>query len=131
MNSPATPVRNTFRKHERLSSRKAIAELFQKGKTKQLNPIKMIFSILPVNDGQAGGCSIVIHVPKKLFKRATQRNRLKRRIREAYRLNKSDFLQQLQEQRKLAQLAFVYKNREEESYQNIAEAVQKLLKQMM
>ncbi len=73
----------TFKKPERLSREKLIQELFHKGSSFYLFPFKVIF--LP---GKGAASQVLVSVPKSIFKRAVDRNRIKRRIREGYRLNK-------------------------------------------
>jgi ribonuclease P protein component len=78
--------KHTFRKEERLSKDKLIQELFDKGSSFYLFPFKVFF--MPNPDQGAAFHQVVISVSKRNFKRAVDRNLLKRRIREAYRLNK-------------------------------------------
>ena len=76
----------TFRKEERLKKEKDIQELFTKGSSFYLFPYKVLFGLNP-NPGIS--ChQVLISVSKRHFKRATDRNRIKRRIRESYRLQK-------------------------------------------
>lgn len=77
--------RYTFSKAERLSSKKDIEELFAKGSSFHTYPIRVKF----FHTDRKTDHSVLISVPKRSFKRAVDRNLLKRRIREAYRLNKS------------------------------------------
>jgi ribonuclease P protein component len=77
----------TFRKAERLSKEKVIQELFDKGSSFYLYPFKVFF--LPNRDDQCPHHQVLISVSKKSFKRAVDRNLIKRRIREGYRLNKN------------------------------------------
>jgi ribonuclease P protein component len=76
----------TFRKEEKLNKEIWIQELFEKGSSFHLYPFKVIY--LPHPDTQYPITQVLISVSKRLFKRAVDRNLIKRRIREAYRLNK-------------------------------------------
>lgn len=78
----------TFRKEERLCSRKHLDLLFKNGSSFLLYPFRV--SYLFVEDQTDVQAQVVINVPKKRYKRAVDRNLLKRRIREAYRLNKQE-----------------------------------------
>jgi ribonuclease P protein component len=73
----------TFKKSERLSQKKLIQELFDKGSSFYLYPFKVFFAVKEAPTNQ-----ILVSVSKSLFKRAVDRNTIKRRIREGYRLNK-------------------------------------------
>ena len=74
----------TLKKSERLSQKKLIEELFDKGSSFYLYPFKVFFlpGDKPVNQ-------VMVTVPKSIFKRAVDRNTIKRRFREGYRLNKA------------------------------------------
>jgi len=75
----------SFPKSERLYKKKDIQELFDRGSSFYLYPFRIIVQKLPeVNTNQ-----VLFSVSKKNFKRAVDRNLIKRRMREAYRLNKS------------------------------------------
>jgi ribonuclease P protein component len=76
----------TFGKEERLSHRNQIDELFTEGRTFNVSPIKVVYKV--VDADTHAPIKIMVAVPKKKFKRAVDRNRLKRLIRESYRLNK-------------------------------------------
>jgi ribonuclease P protein component len=79
----------TFRKKERLNKEKIIQELFEKGSSFYLYPFKVFFLKIPDSDEVSP--QILVSVSKRLFARAVDRNKIKRRIREAYRLNKHEF----------------------------------------
>ena len=83
--------RFSFPKSERLCSRKAIEALFGTGEKQFIFPFRLavrnIEQPMP-DDPDAAPFQILISVPKKVFKRAVDRNLIKRRIREAYRLHK-------------------------------------------
>src|SRR3954470_16194313 len=76
-----------FGKEERLNKKKIIEELFAKGSSRQAFPLKIIFIRHP-DVGQSLH-QVLITVPLKNFKKAVDRNTLKRRIREGYRLNRT------------------------------------------
>jgi len=77
----------TFKKEERLCNKKLIEELFHNGSSFLLYPFRIVWlkQVLPV----AVPAQVLINVPKRRFKRAVDRNLIKRRVRESYRLNKS------------------------------------------
>jgi len=91
----------TFHKEEKLSKEKLIQELFDKGSSFYLYPYKVFF--MPNPDQEHPCHQIMISIPKRNFKRAVDRNLIKRRIREAYRINK----RQLPVQNKLL-IAYIY-----------------------
>lgn len=75
---------HTFPKTERLCSRKALEELFGGGhRSVSAFPIRAVY--MP-ND--VGVVRVMVSVSKRYFKRAVRRNRIKRQLREAYRLQK-------------------------------------------
>jgi ribonuclease P protein component len=75
-----------FQKEERLTRKKTIEDLFQRGTSFSAFPLKVIFTLN--QEAKASRNRVLISVPTRIFKKATQRNTLKRRIREGYRLNK-------------------------------------------
>ena len=76
----------TFSKHERVNKKKDIELLFAKGKAFALPPLRVVYISNP--DQAASTHQVLLSVPARTFKRAVDRNLLKRRLREAYRLNK-------------------------------------------
>jgi ribonuclease P protein component len=76
----------TFSKKEKLCYKKHIDQLFNDGRSFTLNPFKVFYV---VTEGQeTWPAHVLIAIPSKKFKRAVDRNRLRRLIREAYRLHK-------------------------------------------
>jgi ribonuclease P protein component len=80
-------ARFTFRKEERLHKEKLIKELFETGSSFYLYPFKVLTKRNP--DASIHVHQVLISVSRKNFKRAVDRNRIKRRIRESFRLNKN------------------------------------------
>lgn len=77
-----------FRKEERLSSLKLIERLYNQGSSFSLYPFRIVSLVVDPDECPS---KIVISVPKRKFKRAVDRNRIKRIIREVYRHSKADF----------------------------------------
>ena len=81
--------KNKFKKEERLCNKRLINVLYESGSSFILYPYKVVFH--PTNE-LAVPVQVLISVPKRRFKRAVDRNLLKRRIREAYRLQKNSLI---------------------------------------
>jgi ribonuclease P protein component len=106
-----------FSKEERLTRKKVIEFLFNKGKSFTSFPLKLIF--LPSAQAPT---QVLITVPARNFPKATDRNTLKRRIREGYRLNKD-----LLTPSTPFSLAYIYTAREILPSSKIHQAIQSLL----
>jgi len=81
---------NSFKKEERLCNIKLIEKLYHNGSSFLVYPFRILW--IPAEQDSATPVQVLISVPKKRFKRAVDRNLLKRRIREIYRLHKSEDL---------------------------------------
>lgn len=98
---------NSFRKEERLCSKKSLTELFQNGSSFLLYPFR-VTTLKSPDQNQTFPIQVVIAVPKKRFKSSVDRNLIKRRTREAYRLHKELHLYQcLKENKILLGLSYV------------------------
>jgi ribonuclease P protein component len=73
---------------------------------------------------------MAVSVPKRIYKRAVDRNLLKRRVREAYRLQKPLFFEFLNEAGVHVRLVIQYRGRKIESYQLIEEKLQEALEKL-
>ena len=83
----------TFSKEERLCSRRSLDLLFKNGSSFLLYPFRI--SYIYVSEPVVAPVQVVINVSKKRYKRAVDRNVIKRRSREAYRLHKQEYLYNL------------------------------------
>lgn len=122
----SAPIRNTFKKYERLCSRLLMDRLFQ-GDNRSVSayPIRAVF--LPVERSEQQGVSVLISVPKKRFHDAVDRNRVKRQLREAYRKHKHVLIEQMSEREQGLLIAFVYVSPQIESTDYIEKRMTRLL----
>ena len=120
-------------KAERLSNRNLINALFQKGNPSfHVAPFRFVW--IKIEEIQESNCQILIVCPKKRFKRAHTRNRIRRQIREFYRLHKNPLLQFLQEKQIQIGLGVFYQGKDEmdfnQSQDIFVSALQKLAAQL-
>lgn len=117
-----------MRKSERLSGKKAVSLLFEEGRSFYVPPLRIIYRF---EDRGASPASMLVSVPKRIFKRAVDRNLLKRRIREVYRQNKTELYGKLEAENKIMHLGIQYNKKEILSYTEIETAFKNALGQLM
>lgn len=113
----------TFPKHEKLKSRKAIEQLFEEGKAFKKYPIKLLYLSTTQEHTQAG-----FAVPKRNFKRAVDRNAIKRLLRETYRLQKTELTTACGT---TFVLLFMYIGKDAAPYKTVEKAMRSLLKKLV
>jgi len=116
-----------FGRKEKLKSRKQIDELFLNGKNFSVFPLRVTYQFLPTNKP---GVQVGVTAGKKYFKRAVDRNRIKRLIREAYRLQKIDLTEVVKQNGLKVFLFFVYTDKTIASFTVIKEAMSKALSRL-
>ena len=119
---------NLFGKEEKLKSKKIIEQLFKEGKSVSKNGFTLVYlpQVLPVFYPVQAGFS----VPKSSFKKAVDRNRIKRLMREAYRLNKIHLYEKLVVQQKQLAMMWVYKGKKLPDYETVLANVLECLKKL-
>jgi ribonuclease P protein component len=100
----------SYNKKEKLKSRKLIEELFAKGRPLSAFPLKVFFVLLPSTAEQTVQAGV--GVSARHFKKAVHRNRIKRLLREGYRLNKETLHTVANEQHKKLAVFFLYTGKE-------------------
>lgn len=129
----------TFTRQERLKSRKTIARLFKEGNSFVAYPLRVVWLELEREGAREGErvrkeesveedftTQVAISVSKRTFKNAVDRNRLKRRIREAYRLHKHEFYEKLADRNIALMLTFIAK--EDLAFAEIEAGVKKMIR---
>jgi ribonuclease P protein component len=121
----------TLGRNERLKSRKQIEQLFGDGKNFPLSPFRIYYRLIPIITDSPSNLQFGAGVSGKNFKRAVDRNRIKRLTREAYRLQKIQ-LQEILRQKKLQlNLFFIYTGKELPPFSIMKEKVNVILNKMI
>ena len=121
--------RLTFKKPERISIQREIDQLFKQGDAFISYPLRVVF--LKQKPFSGATTAALISVPKRKIKLAVNRNRIKRLIREAYRLNKMHLNNHLQEKDSGLLIAFLFIGNEICHWDTIEESMQKAIKTLM
>lgn len=121
--------RLTFHKEERLCSQKIIGELFASGESFLSYPIKVVY--LKTEFPEPIPVQAAFTVSKRNFKRAVKRNLLKRRMRETYRLNKSEFYTELAAKNLQIAIMFVFVGKELLEFPAIEKGMKSAFKKLL
>ena len=113
--------KNTFGEDEKLKGKKIIDQLFKEGKSVSANGFTLVYLVRPLTTfypARAG-----FSVPKRNFKHAVDRNRVKRLMREAYRLNKFSFYEKQVARKQQMAMMFVYKGKTLPTQEEVTKAI--------
>ena len=97
---------NTFPKQERLSGHAEIDRLFKTGNSIAMPPLKVLYAF--PDDSVPVPVRVLITVPSRKFKRSVDRNHIRRKIREAYRLNKNSLFRKHKHEGSRILLGIIY-----------------------
>ena len=118
----------SFPKNERLCGAINVARLFNDGSAMVNFPLRTVFLFEKNENCEV---KILISVPKKKFKRANRRNRIKRLIRESYRLNNSELKNALASRNLSLTLAIHYISAEMPDFEKISETVKQIFEELI
>jgi len=121
----ATPKRLTFKKGERLKSRKTIQTLFEQNISIKNYPFKLVWLSEP--NSEIFTLKMGVSVSKRLFKSAVKRNQIKRKMRECLRLNKSIIQEKLGDEKIILSFMILYLSSELVPYEDFDAKIKQLL----
>lgn len=108
---------NTFQKEERLGGLKIFEDLMSKGSSFFVHPFRIIWMQVPAD--QKFPARIAFAVPKRNFKSSVKRNRIKRQLREAYRIHKSELYSALELKSVKIVVMLVYTHKEQPTHAEV------------
>lgn len=121
----------TLGKSERLKSRKQIERLFSEGKNFPLAPFRIYYMVSPIITNSPSSLQFGAGVSGKNFKRAVDRNRVKRLTREAYRLQKKELQATLTQKKIQLNVFFIYTGKELPEFNTVKEKVNVILNKLI
>lgn len=98
----------TYNKKQKLKSRKQIGELFDKGRSIHISPVRVLYQVADKQPDELYFTKAAVSVSSRHFKTAVQRNRIKRLLRECWRLEKTDLEKALSTMQKEASVFIIY-----------------------
>lgn len=122
-------VKHTYKKEERLKSNRVIKTLFSSAKNFLVHPFKVNWQLR--KDNGRYPARVLISVSKKHFRNASERNDMKRLIREAYRTNKHILYEFLEEKGIQCDFSIIYIAKEAEAYSELEKKIIKLLNRLI
>lgn len=116
---------NKLSQAERLCGKTRIEALFTSGNSFIVYPFRVVY--LSPCESSSTPVSMFVSVPKKKFKRAVKRNLIRRRVKEAYRLNKQILTEPLQKREQSLDMAILYLDKEIQEYPLLEKKIKELL----
>ena len=116
----------TFPKKEKLKKKKRIEQLFNEGRSISQYPIRLIY--LKTEPSQEAKVQAGMAVPKRNFKSAVKRNRIKRLLRESYRLNKDVVFNNIEGN---FAFLFLYLGKDLPSYHRVEDSMKQILQKFI
>ncbi|MCF8227744.1 MAG: ribonuclease P protein component [Bacteroidales bacterium] len=122
-------MKQSFNKDEKLKSKKQIEFLFQRGKSSVIYPLKIIWYF--TEEPLQARAKVLIGASRRGLKKATDRNKTKRRIREAYRRNKNNMIESLEKTDQYCALGILYLGKEMSSFKEMEKKIIDLMHRLI
>lgn len=121
---------HSFPASQKLKSRKVISKLFESGKQVKAYPIRAVYSISEFDSNyHTAHVQMGISVPKRLFRSAVDRNRIKRQMKEAYRMYHTELSDLAEKQNIYLAMMVIYIDRKEPDFNHLIKKVKNLVDQ--
>lgn len=126
-----TQARHTFPKREKLCGQLRIQALYKQGRRFMCWPLRVNYLFTPLASSQTSlDPEVLIWAPKSIFHHAVDRNRMRRLMREAYRLNNASLKAYCEEHDVTLQLAFNYADKQVQDYATVERAMRKAIRKL-
>ena len=133
---------NTYSKQEKLKSRKALEQLFAKGKSFSVFPIKVLYTVSDqlvgdvidnpeIKINETGLVQAGVGVSSRIFKKAHDRNKVKRLLREVYRTQKQPLYTSVASNQQQLNVFFLYIGKELPVFADLQIAMEKTLEKLI
>ena len=126
---PDSVIKNTFRKPEKICNQNQIDRLFKEGRSLKSGQFRMLY--IESQEAEREPLQVLIAIPKRNLRHAVSRNRMKRLVREAYRMNKHKILEIYTKAGKSCDIAFIFTGKQCISQQETSSAIIELLDRLI
>lgn len=129
-----------YSKDEKLKSRKALEGLFAGGKSFSIFPIKVFYTLSEIQNSSvptdskeraSGNVHVGVGVSSKIFKKAHDRNKVKRLLREVYRTQKQPLYAAMEQNTQTLDVFFLYIGKELPEFATLKETMEKVLEKLV
>ena len=119
----------SLKKEERLKSKKTIDELFLSSNSYGKSTLRLLWKIEDIKEDGIN-CKVLIPVPKRKIKKAVNRNKIKRMLKEIYRKNKASVNSFFDDKKRLCYLGILFVGNSIPTYQSLNDNLQLLLEKL-